>query len=194
MTKHSPHTNAQGFTIIETLLAVLLLSVTLSVAVMIVVRQVDVSLYTQQSFVASKIAMQGIELMRIKRDNNVLCLDSGECTAISDWFEGLVGTWEPDVTNQDASHPGNSYDAFAGTASTICVSRANGTMWGRYTNCAGGSGTPGADQEALRGGFTRVVEVSTIPGSDYSVEVKSTVRWTGGRQIVIYSVLYNTYI
>lgn len=182
MSQNSSKTT-QGFTLVETLIAVLLLSVSLIPIVSIMTRTFTITTISQQRFTATKIALQGIELVRNKRDNNILCITNPVVPcAFADWTNNLVGPWEPDITDTDSFHPGYSFDGWANRE--LCISTQSGTFKGRHTYC------DGVDETTLPGHFKRKVVVSAI--SAYSVAVTSTVTWAGGETLVLDTVLFNT--
>jgi len=182
--------HSHGFTIVETLIAVLMISTALIAVTSIVSRTMDVTNTTQGRLVAARLAQQGVDLVRAKRDNNILCVNSS-CGNASNWDDNLVGDWLPDITTDDILNAGEgftggSYDTdFSGNNALICTyNDSTGSIHnGQYTYCTGMYAEP------LPGGFRRVVRVEEEnPG--YSLRVSSKVTW-GTDELIVETLLFN---
>jgi Tfp pilus assembly protein PilV len=187
------HKHIGGFTIVETLVTVLMLSIALVALTTILTRTVDVTAIAQNRLIASNIALQGVELIRSKRDANLLCIWDG-CGAVSSWTANLIGEWKPDITDANVMNAGVSFaagDYSSFSNAYMCLSAVDDATKGQYTYCDGAGGAPGTGQEAIPGGFQRVVRVAAVQGgSTYSVSVESQVRW-GDESVVVETILYN---
>ncbi len=185
-----------GFTLVETLVAVLILSFTLTAITTMIVRTLQITTYTSQGFQASKLAMQGVELMRVKRDNNVLCLRTGTCPpAVTTWTKNILSDsgsdamWRTDAADVLAIGPSGTFVPYHGDwedlddTASICISVNTDTTYGRYTYCDS-TGT-----EELAGNFKRVVRARPI--NDYSVEVVSRVTWGSGEEFEVETIIYD---
>lgn len=88
----------KGFTILETIVAIGLISGVLAIfvnAVYLSIRSLD---NAERKYIAAKIAQEGMELFVSKRNNNVLCLQNEDTCGVtlSDWQEDL---WDANSCN-----------------------------------------------------------------------------------------------
>ncbi len=80
----------KGFTLIETLVAVLLLTTAVAGPLTIASKGLTATLVAKNQFTAFYLAQDGIEQVRFIRDSNALCLASGgACTASATWLSLL---------------------------------------------------------------------------------------------------------
>jgi Tfp pilus assembly protein PilV len=163
-----------GFSIIETLVAVSIASMVLGGFASSVVISLRGYQSGKQSFIAAKIAQEGMELAINKRDNNLECfIDPASCV-ISNWKDNLIGDFEVDVTDSSTLSPGQNFKTYDPNH-YICT-----TSTGEYGYCSAGN--------QLRGDFTREVKISDINTNAIKVDV--VVSWdkqTGGRRNVTLS-------
>jgi prepilin-type N-terminal cleavage/methylation domain-containing protein len=159
--------NAQnGFTLVETLVSLLVISLILTAATGLITRTLNATTISQDRFTASKLAAEGIELIKAKRNRNI-------AEGVSPWTDELVGLWEVDSTQKLALDENNSFlVANPSSPRVLCKRTSPASEAGKYTHsCA-------TDSEPLPGNFTRIVEVTSI--NSYSVQVNVTVTWNGG--------------
>lgn len=83
----------RGFTLIETLLAVLILATAIVGPLTIAAKGLQLSLVTKDQVIASFLAQDALEYIRFIRDTNKLARNS-------DWLAGLDGTTNSHTTNQ----------------------------------------------------------------------------------------------
>jgi prepilin-type N-terminal cleavage/methylation domain-containing protein len=174
-TSHKQH--VQGFTLIETLVAMLILSFMLVAVTGLMSRIISANTTSQDRHVAAKLVSEGIELIKAKRNRNI-------ADGVSPWTQNLLGVWEVDSTQKSALNVGSSFlIANPSSPRILCKKTAPASEAGKYAhNCA-------TDSEPLPGNFTRIVEVVQI--SPYSIQVISTVTWDGGNeQVQVSTVLY----
>lgn len=157
----------KGFTLIETLISLLVVSLVLTAATGLITRTLNATTVSQDRFIATKLAAEGIELIRAKRNRNI----AGNANP---WTRELLGTWEVDSTQKLALNVGNSF-LVANIASprVLCKRTAPLIDKGKYSHTC----LPG-ESEPLPGGFTRTVLVTSI--NAYSVQVTATVTWNNG--------------
>jgi prepilin-type N-terminal cleavage/methylation domain-containing protein len=98
----------KGFTLIETLLAVLILTTAIAGPLSIAAKGLSLALIAKDQMIASYLAQDAIEYVRFVRDTNKL---SGN----SDWLAGLDGTSNGHTTNGS----GGTANCTAGNACTI---------------------------------------------------------------------------
>lgn len=76
--------NKKGFTLIETIVAVALLSFAMAGPLTMAIKSISAASVSQEQLTAFYLAQEAIEYVRKVRDDNVLSGNSGE-----DWLEGL---------------------------------------------------------------------------------------------------------
>src|SRR3989344_3852661 len=84
----------RGFTLIETLIAVLLLSVAITGPLTIASKGLTATLVAKDQFIAFYLAQDAVEYVRYVRDSNCLAAvgGAGGCAA-SAWLANLGGSW-----------------------------------------------------------------------------------------------------
>lgn len=168
-----------GFSLIESLLAILIIVLVLSSFVALVIIGLRSFEISKQRFIAAKIAEEGMELTINKKDNHVMCEKSGTC---SDWQANLIGSWEVDATKTNellATGKFKNYDP----AHYLCILKT--------TPNAGLFGYCGDPKDRLSGDYTREVNVTKI--SDQNILVKSIVKWKSrgfNRELALEEVLF----
>lgn len=157
---------ARGFTLIETLIAVMILAVTISGPLSIAARSLNNSLVAKEQIVAFFLAQDGVEYVRYVRDTNTL--KSG------DWITGVGGTGTVDLTPcLDAN--GCQVDTTSNTPydiPTVCSATCDRLYYDsvnmRYTYTTSGSGI-------TKTVFTRKIALTNINSHEYKLTV--TVSW-----------------
>jgi type II secretory pathway pseudopilin PulG len=182
---HQRNIQETGFTLVETLVSVLMISVVLVAITSLLTRSLGAIASSQDFFVASKIALEGMEMMRTKRNNNLIASAPGGIVWNSNMPNGMYEldgiTAATPVTGPLV--PGKNLTAAPASPSTFCVSTASATA-GRYTY------TCGADTRSLQGNFTRTITVSNT--SAHYAQVTVTVTWDSPRSpYVLSTILYN---
>jgi prepilin-type N-terminal cleavage/methylation domain-containing protein len=174
--KSMPYANS-GFTLIETIVSIGLISLVLAVLVSTVASSLRLSGTGNQRYIASKIAQEGMELFQSKRNNNVICIENNAttpCNAIPDalYLNPLGGEkdwryslYERTVGNKElppmAPWRPNSYEIDGNNTASLLASASladfnathylcQDTVSNRFTYC----GTP------IKGNFTREIRVT----------------------------------
>lgn len=141
----------QGFTLIETLVAVTVLAVSIVGPFYAVQSAINASASARDQLIASALAQEGMEYIRSVRDNNYL---AGRA-----WLSGLDSCRPgPCVVDPTQSSPGNIRSSVA----PLYLSANN--IYNQQQ-----SGTPTR--------FTRTVEIATVSATEVVVTV--TVSWSG---------------
>lgn len=183
-----------GFTLIETIVSIGLISLVLAVFVSTVASSLRLSGTGNQRYIASKIAQEGMELFQSKRNNNVICIENSSTTPCAipdalylnplggekDWRYSL---YERTVGNKDLPpmppwRP-NSYEIDGNNTASLLVGASltdfNATRYlcqdvvsNRFTYC-------GIPAQYVKGRFTREIRVSPDPTPPRS-EVWSPLR------------------
>lgn len=182
----------RGFTLVETLLSVLMLSLVFSVFIDVVVRSNKVTRLSEQDILAANLAFDGIELTRNRKDNAVSCDIEGTCSCwLSPFASGnnactsanYTGYYIPDDSDATAltlvgdvdfpivSNPSN--------APYLCRDAQQ-----RVLNCDNGL-TP------IPGNYKRYITVTKL--DDNRISVNSTVTWGTGNSYTINTLMFNVW-
>ena len=166
--------NSKGFSIIETIVAIAILSFVMVAPLTLAQRSLNASIYAQDQVTAFYLAQEAIEYVRNVRDNNNLAGLSGS----SNWLSGFA-----------LCTPGKAGCGIDTNAQTLIhcnndPARCNltfDTATGIYGEQRDSSGNPLAGwQNSI---FTRSITVVTVPiGSDQNAEADlvATVSWKTG--------------
>jgi prepilin-type N-terminal cleavage/methylation domain-containing protein len=82
------HTSQQGFTIIETLIAITILMISISGPLVIAHKGLLAATYAHDQVTASYLAQDAMEFIKGVRDDNIIDINAG---TNSDWLRGLSG-------------------------------------------------------------------------------------------------------
>ena len=185
-------TNFQsGQTLIETIVAVFILTTALTAGLGLAIYAMGVSTTSQNQIVAASLAREGVEVIRVMRDSNWLVSDTNtnpnlqptNCGDIADKF------CYPDAFEQSPPAPGQGFANLAPGNYRVNFNPVNGT-WsfqtpieynlylqpdGTYTHDANGNSV-----------FARMINISgntaspyTNQNSNWELIVKSVVVWRG---------------
>ena len=172
MNKRAARTKA-GFTLIETLVAILLLTVAIVAPLSLTTQSLATAYYARDQITAYYLAQEGIEVVRAVRDGNILKVAIGQSANLLDNIPDTTG--KPFTVNT-IPLASQSMQLCPSSSSTSCpplqiVDLGSGnTMYGYQT------GSPNSR-------FTRYVEVTTltsVAGVPEEVRVSSTVSWQTG--------------
>lgn len=154
-----------GFTLIETLVAVLILSTAIAGPLTIAAKALNVALVAKDQTIAYYLAQDAVEYVRFARDTNRL--------GGGDWLTGVGATNGVNLTNCTGAN-GCSIDSSASTI-TACSSAActQGNL--KYNSSTRFYSTTGAVLPT----FTRIIKLTT-PAGGGSIEktLIVTVAWT----------------
>ena len=169
--------DTRGFTLIETLISLLVVSLVLTAATGLIIRTFQATTVSQDRFIATKLASEGIELIKAKRNRNI-------AANANPWTLNLIGVWEVDSTQRLAiTNVGNTFlPANIDSPRILCKRTAPALHKGKYAH----SCDPG-ESEPLPGGFTRTVSVTSI--NAHSVQVTATVTWNNGAHTLTVSTV-----
>ncbi len=165
MTFKKPHN--KGFTLIETMVAITILLVAVAGPLSVIGGTLSQISHARDQMIAVNLAQEGIEMVRQKRDSNMLRGWGGGL-----WNEGLIGTFY--VDNRTLSSTGSER-----------VRQDPGS--GEYTQGQGGG--------FLDTKFSRTIQVSSSSSDNRELNVTATVSWQsqGGanRNIVVTETLFH---
>ena len=175
-------TICKGFTLIETLLAVLLLSTAIAGPLTIASKGLTSAVVAKDQIGAFYLAQDAMEYLRYKRDSN--CLAAGAtpnaCPA-STWLSGL-GTWSGSAwsgtcTSSDGSQT-CQVDSIQDTA-TACTGACAPLTYNSSLGYFGYAVTSGWVQTPQR--YVRTVKITTpFGGNNGEAKIEITVTWTTG--------------
>ncbi len=168
----------RGFTIIESLVAISILTITLAAFTSLIISDIKLLRESKDRQRAFKIAQEGMELAINKKENNVLCsLDDSCLPRLNSWQENLIGDFEVDAFDTRLLLHTRQFREFDPTHYLCSLS-------GRFTyHCNRQGSVP------LYGNYTREIIV-TAPTRD-NILVQATVRWQKTNSVILETVLYN---
>jgi prepilin-type N-terminal cleavage/methylation domain-containing protein len=184
------HATSSGFTLIETLVAVLLISSVFGFFIDVIIRSVKVTKLSEQDVLASNLAFDGIELTRNRKDNAVNCATFGDPPTCDNWLTpfgpplstpaiGGSRSYIPDDDDTALLVGNTTFPVLNGPAPYLCRDATN-----RVVNCSG-------SLTRLAGNYQRVITVTKL--SDYRVRVDSTVTWGAGNTYTASTLLFNVW-
>jgi prepilin-type N-terminal cleavage/methylation domain-containing protein len=191
----------KGFTLIETLMAVLLLSVAIAGPLTIASKSLQATLIAKDQDTAFYLAQDGIEYVRWVRDTNTLkCNATNSCTA-SSWLAGLNGTSDNiivggvDQQNGDCVSSGGTQncevDSYA-NAITSCGSGGNacGVINYQWVNTAGGTTCAANTANCYFSHFTYTTSGGTVTPSIFirTISIATPVGGNAGEASVTVTV------
>ena len=172
MRRHTTSTQTTGFTLIETMIAVTIITLSIAGPLTTASRALVSAQIARDQLTASYLAQEGLEYVRAMRDgayldNYYLHLDDGEDVSALAWADFTTGAGPRSITpcvdvlcTLDPTYPmGSSLAAYDGDAPLYL----SGDI---YTQQATGTVTP----------FTRTIRSTAITASEQ--EVTSTVSWS----------------
>ncbi|HYE23474.1 MAG TPA: hypothetical protein VEA92_03485 [Candidatus Paceibacterota bacterium] len=181
-----------GFTLVETLVAVLLLTMTIILPYYAIQRSLTATFSARDDLIASALAQEAVEYVRGVRDNNYLAGRTG-----ASWLYGLDGgTGERNCISAPCS-----VDVTRGSEVNLAVQQCNGNppsgqppCYERplylsssnlfYTHVVTGTKTP----------YVRYIRIEPVAGSgNNAVKITATVTWVyrGTHNVTVTDVLTN---
>lgn len=156
-------TPQKGFTLIETLVAITILSLVLAAFVNLALGGMRGMDTAELRYMAAKIAAEGMELVVNKKDNHVLCVQESGCPPLGgNWQNNLTGTWQVDATKGNQLLATGAFQSFS-SGNFVCLENS-----GLFSYCS-------AEPKKVPGNFTRKVIVQSL-GSE-NIKITSIVNW-----------------
>jgi len=161
---------AEGFTLVETLVAVSIFAVSILALMSVLAQGISNTNYAKQKMIATYLAQEGIEYIRNMRDTHVLYSTNGDWGSFTNKFSSCK------LTNNGCGID-NSFPITDSQFIFQCSS--SGKKCNLYINTNNGSysadPTSGDDS-----GFIRKIQMDKIGNGDHEVKIYSTVSWTQG--------------
>lgn len=191
---HTSTTTKKGFTLVETLVAVFLLSVAVASSMTMIQKSLQSSIYSKDEITASFLAQDVIEYIHNLRDTNYLriahCTDNpGDpgCSPTPTWLDGLE--------NCDNNHC--TIDTTDDTV-TPCISTCTAVLRYNqtsrfYTYAAAANSSP---SKFVRDVIITDINDGDVDEVDNEIKVRVTMSWRAGagtQQIVVTEHLLNRY-
>lgn len=163
----------RGFTLIETLVAITILVVAVSTPISLAAQSLFTAFYAKDQTVAFYLAQEGVEMIKNKRDSNLLRIVNGEAPT---WLDGI-----PLATNLFVDTPHDATYTATTCPSACPILLYDGVFYNHTT------GTPSR--------FSRVVRVVQDTANLDEALVEATVTWKTGsfneRSFTISERIYN---
>lgn len=182
---------AAGFTLIETLVAVTLLTLAIGAPMALTSKSLAVAYYARDQVTAFHLAQEAIEAVRHARDHNILLTALG--TPDVDLLDGI-----PD-TNDNPFIVDTRNDTMQNCPQTpgcppLQIEEATAGIYGYRPGCAVQTGDCGAGSGWVNSRFTRTVRAHFVGGSTDEVQIKVEVSWrTGSFQMRTVTIAENLY-
>lgn len=178
-TRSTSPQHTQGFTLVETLVAIAILMIAIVGPYYSVQQAITASYVSRDSLIATSLAQEGAEYIYFIRDNNYLATPSNL------WTQGMdncLVSMHPYGCTVDPSQtlPAN---ALAYCTSSVCPALNLNTTSGIYTQAAGSPATK----------FTRTVKVTAVPSHPEEMIITSQVSWTTNHSSYTTTVTENIY-
>lgn len=177
----------QGFTLIETLVAVLILASAIAGPLTIASKGLSAANLARNQTAAQFLAQDGMEYVRFVRDSNNLCIAKGGCPT-SDWLAGLDAN-----PNPRSGATGAGCVSSDGSAKCIIDSLQDTAALCPSGVCLAFT----YDGAAAPSMFTRSISIEPVGGSATEVRVTVTVVWFDnlnlqkGHQVVVIENMLN---
>ncbi len=173
---------ARGFTLVETLIAILIISFSLVAIIPLLTSTLKGTSTTKDYYIATRLAQEGIEIIKAKRNTNI--------NAALNWKTNILdapgpSSWEPDSTQIGALSQAGRFPTPTSPLRTICVRTTPAAVEGKYSvDCTS------TNSKILPGAFTRVITVTDIGLNAIQVSVR--IDWnSGANTYTVNTILYN---
>lgn len=176
----------RGFTLIETLVAVTILSIAIVAPMSLTAKSLATAYYARDQITAFHLAQEAIEAIRHERDNNILTNVFG---TQADLLEGIPSTsGSPFIVD---TRDDSTYLCDAALCPPL---QSNGELYGYRPSCAMPTPNCGESEGWVNTRFTRTVTAEFIVGSVDEVRISVEVEWkTGSFQTRSFTISENLY-
>lgn len=193
----------RGFTLIEALVAIFILSLALAAFVSSTVTSIRSFENAENFHLASEIAKEGIELVINKKENHITCVNTVDCVDISNWQENLTeGSFEISSSRPKELLPDGQLNEYIDLYQDrhLCfidmdIGESSVSNIGKFGYCTGPLESRDGVGTVIPGNFIREIRLKnlnpdTFPDSPDGFQVKSIVKWKGGHEVVLETYLY----
>ncbi len=176
---HSAFPLQAGFTLIETLVAVSLLSIAIVAPMSLTTQSLSTAYYARDQITAFNLAQEGLEAVRAFRDGQILEISQSSSGGVN-----LFGSIPMDQDFTIDSRQGNPAAAMRPCNGPCPRLQTDGTLYGHDPDTGTWPETH----------FTRTLHASFVPGTQDEIRVSVTVTWVTAasqtRTFVIFTNLY----
>jgi len=152
----------RGFTLIETLVAISLLTIAIVAPMSLTAQSLSSAYYARDQITAFYLAQEAIEALRSVRDGNILKVSQGQAVNLLDGI--------PDTNGQPFTIDTRTNTMTLCDASGCPPIQTDGSFYGYGGGNSGWTNT----------NFTRTVTASFVPGTTNEVKVTIRVNWISG--------------
>lgn len=169
----------RGFTVIEAIMSFTILALAFAGFSTMIVTSLKNFRASQERYIAAKIAQEGIELVLNKKESHIQCVIANPSCPITNWQQGLIGSFQVDVTRTNDLRPGQSFQTF-NPSSYICIIPHGIPHEGKFSYCGSNYLSPK---------YTRRIIVNSV--NAHTARVRSIVSWYDGqRSLTLESMIY----
>ena len=183
---------ARGFSLVETIVAIAVLSFAMVAPLSLAQRGLSASVYARDQITAFYLGQEAVEYVRNIRDTNNLSGNSGGPV----WLLGLEACMDPGVCGVDVTGTNGEVIDCSAQSSNDCLLtlRSSSGIYGSERD-SGGNATSGAADSI----FKRKIQIKIVPigGDDFAeADITVTVSWMSGvisKTVVIQERIFNWY-
>lgn len=186
---------AEGFTLVETLVAVSIFSLSILGLLVILSQGIAETNYAKKKMIAGYLAQEGIEYVRNMRDTYMLYYDTASSASGWNHFKTALSGASCDINNgcyfDDSALDFSAHSAQMTTITTLyacntstCPDLYYNSFNGSYNNIGSG----------VDSGYARQIRVAPVAGTTHEIKVSSTVYWnqaSGGYSVTFSEDLFD---
>ncbi|MDB5238563.1 MAG: seg [Candidatus Kaiserbacteria bacterium] len=177
---HHSFGTARGFTLIETMVAVSLLSIAIVAPMALTTQSLTAAFYARDQVTAFNLAQEGIEAVRAIRDGQILQISQNSDASGIDLF-GPIPVDQDFTIDSRQSIPTNAISSCSGACPAL---QTDGTLYGYDADLT----------TWLPTHFTRTLHVKYVGASHDEIRVSVTVSWpTASGQTRSFTIFGNLY-
>ena len=184
MMKHFAHMKrliSRGFTLLETLVAISILSIAIVAPMTLTAQSLSAAYYARDQITAFQLAQEAIEVVRSVRDSNILKVALGNSANLLDGIPSTNG--QPFVVDTTAAPASAMHLCSGGSAPGYgCPPlQTDGNVYAYSPSCTWPTSDCGASSGWTNTRFTRAVQATLVNGNPDEVRITVTVSWQTGR-------------